>query len=47
MPDLLAPLQIVVLTGANSGLGFETALRLAERNATVVMACRNLEGGNR
>jgi NAD(P)-dependent dehydrogenase (short-subunit alcohol dehydrogenase family) len=33
----------VVITGANAGLGFETALELARGGASVVMACRSLE----
>jgi NAD(P)-dependent dehydrogenase (short-subunit alcohol dehydrogenase family) len=33
--------KIVIVTGANSGLGFHTALALARANATVVLACRN------
>ncbi len=34
--------RIAVVTGANTGLGYETALALAEKEATVVMACRNV-----
>lgn len=32
-----------IVTGANTGLGFETTKALVERNATVIMACRSME----
>lgn len=37
--------KIVLITGANSGLGFEASLALAKKRATVVMACRNAAKG--
>ena len=37
--------RLAVVTGANTGLGFETAQALAARGASVVLAVRNLEKG--
>ncbi|HEX5501299.1 MAG TPA: oxidoreductase [Thermomicrobiales bacterium] len=41
IPDLAG--KIFVVTGANSGLGCESTLALAQHGATVVMACRDPE----
>jgi len=37
--------RIAIVTGANSGIGFETVRALAARGTTVVMACRNPDKG--
>ena len=38
--------KTAIVTGANSGIGYETARALAHKGATVIMACRNLAKAN-
>jgi len=45
IPDLSG--KVAVVTGANSGLGFETSKELAKHGATVVLAVRNRDKGER
>lgn len=40
IPDLTG--KVIVITGANSGLGLESTKAFAAKGATVVMACRNM-----
>lgn len=35
--------KVAIVTGANIGLGFETALALAKKDVQVIMACRNMD----
>ncbi len=39
--------KVFLITGANSGLGYETSKFLLERGATVIMCCRNLLKGEK
>jgi NAD(P)-dependent dehydrogenase (short-subunit alcohol dehydrogenase family) len=41
MPDQTG--KTVIVTGANAGIGFETALALYENGAQVILACRSLK----
>ena len=43
IPDLSG--KAVVVTGANAGIGFEVAKALAEKNALVILGCRNEHRG--
>ncbi len=37
--------MVAIVTGANSGIGYETARVLAVKGASVIMACRSMEKG--
>ncbi|NOX89812.1 MAG: SDR family NAD(P)-dependent oxidoreductase [Calditrichaeota bacterium] len=43
IPDLDG--KVIIVTGGNSGLGFETVKLLAQKGAEVVLACRSVEKG--
>lgn len=39
--------KTIIVTGANAGLGYQTALALASKQATVILACRSEEKAQR
>ena len=43
VPDLTG--KIAIVTGANSGIGYEMARALAHKKAMVILACRNMDKG--
>jgi NAD(P)-dependent dehydrogenase (short-subunit alcohol dehydrogenase family) len=46
-PQQIPPQQgrLAIVTGANSGIGYQTARYLSRAGATVILACRNREKG--
>jgi len=44
MPDLAG--KTVIVTGGNSGIGYEAALQFARKNAQTILACRSLDKAN-
>src|SRR5262245_51292609 len=44
VPDLSG--KTIIVTGSNSGIGYEAALQFARRHANTVMACRSLDKAN-
>merc|ERR1711971_869207 len=38
--------KVVVITGGNTGIGYETALDLGRRGAVIIMGCRNIKKAN-
>lgn len=43
IPDLTR--KVIIVTGGNSGLGYESVKAFAEKGATVIMTCRSFEKG--
>ena len=39
--------KAVLITGANAGMGYQTALHLAKRGARVILGCRNVQAGQK
>lgn len=44
VPDLSE--KVIIVTGGNSGIGYEAALEFARQGATTILACRSLDRGN-
>ena len=45
IPDLSG--KVIIVTGANTGLGFEAAKEFARKGAQTILACRNTEKGEK
>ncbi len=39
--------KVAIITGANSGIGFEAAMQLAGKEMTVILACKRIEAAER
>ncbi|MCK5703803.1 MAG: SDR family NAD(P)-dependent oxidoreductase, partial [Cyclobacteriaceae bacterium] len=44
IPDLTG--KVIIVTGGNSGLGYESVKAFAEKGAEVILACRSIEKGD-
>lgn len=40
--ETVKPGKVCIISGANSGIGYETALELAKKNVIIIMACRDM-----
>ena len=45
IPDLTG--KVIIVTGANSGLGYEDAKAFARKGAKIILACRNMDKANK
>lgn len=45
IPDLTG--KVIIITGANNGIGFQNVIQFAKKHATVIMACRNMDKGQK
>jgi short chain dehydrogenase len=43
MAEAADPPRTILITGSNSGIGFEASKRLAEKGHTIILGCRTLE----
>ncbi|KAL3798693.1 hypothetical protein HJC23_004444 [Cyclotella cryptica] len=46
-PTTLTQQHTIIITGGNTGLGYETALDLSQRGGTILLACRDTVAGER
>lgn len=47
LSTVICILQVAIITGGNSGIGYATARELVQRGAHVIIACRDAGRGNK